>query len=140
MINKERLPDDIEKRLEKAITLMKNEKNIIFAYLFGSIARGERKPLSDLDLAVYLKNTRKTTEYKLNLITKLIDCLGTKDFDLVILNKAPISLAGRILMSRKVIVDKIPTIRHSYESLTLRQFSDFSIKESQILKRSFNIG
>ncbi len=140
MIHKERLPKDIEKRFEKAITLMNNEKNIIFAYLFGSLARGERKPLSDIDLAVYLKSTRKVAQYKLNLITKLIECLGTEEFDLVILNTAPISQSGRILMTRKVIVDKVPTIRHSYESLTLRQFSDFSIKETQILKRSFKLG
>jgi hypothetical protein len=58
----------------------------------------------------------------------------------VILNNAPLSLAGRILQGRKVLVDKEPFVRHIFESRILREFFDFAVKEKNILKRRYGIG
>ena len=114
------------------------ESNIIFAYLFGGLAKGQFGPLSDIDLALYLKNEKKI-DY-LDTFGKISEILGTGEIDLVILNKAPLSLAGRVLQGRKVLVDKAPFVRHRFESLTLRMFFDFSLKERTILKRRYGIG
>jgi len=76
----------------------------------------------------------------LDTFGKISEILGTGEIDLVILNQAPISLAGRILQSREVLVDKAPFVRHRFESLTLRMFFDFSFKEREILKRRYGIG
>jgi hypothetical protein len=35
---------------------------------------------------------------------------------------------------------KIPILRHEYESLTLRKFFGFAIKERDILQRRYGIG
>jgi hypothetical protein len=51
----------------------------------------------------------------------------------VLLNTAPISLAGRVLMSRRVLLDRDPHLRHRYESLQLRMFHDFRVREHRIL-------
>ena len=59
--------------------------------------------------------------------------LGTDAVDVVLLNTAPISLAGRVLLSRRVILDRHPHVRQAYESLTVRQFHDFRIREHRIL-------
>lgn len=140
MIYRNKLPEDIKYRLNNAKRLLKDDKNVVFAYLFGGFGRDEIKPLSDIDIAVYLKKSDKISDYKLNLISKLILTLGTDEIDLVVLNHAPISIVGRILKSRKVLVDKNPSFRKSYELLMLRQFFDFTIKESQLLKWRFNLG
>ncbi len=36
------------------------EDNIIFAYLFGSMASGSQTNLSDVDIAIYLQNTDRS--------------------------------------------------------------------------------
>jgi hypothetical protein len=60
--------------------------------------------------------------------------------DLVILNTAATSLAGRILQQRRVLVDKEPPRRHTYESVTLREFFDFRIKERAYFGRRYGVG
>lgn len=94
--------------------------------------------MSDVDMALYIKSI-KELDY-LGLFGKISDILGTEEIDLVILNEAPLSLAGRILRSRKVLIDKNPFLRHKYESLVLREFFDFTKKERDILKRRYRIG
>jgi len=62
------------------------------------------------------------------------------ELDLVILNTAPTSLAGRILQNKRILIDKEPFKRHEYESVTLREFFDFSIKEKSIFLSRYGIG
>jgi hypothetical protein len=45
-----------------------------------------------------------------------------------------------ILENKKVVVDREPFLRHHYESLTMREYFDFSIKEKDILYRRFLSG
>jgi hypothetical protein len=69
--------------------------------------------------------------------SRLIDILQTDEIDLVILNIAHLPLLMNILRNKKVIVDKEPFARHKFESLTMRKYFDFSIKESAQLKRRY---
>jgi hypothetical protein len=133
MIKYERLPVDIRLRLDGSKKILIEDENIIFAYLFGGLAKGDVHPLSDIDLAVYLKHTDELAAYKLQLFNKITDVIGTSEMDLIILNTSPISLTGRILQSREVLVDKEPFSRHAFESLNLREYFDFRIKENALL-------
>lgn len=139
MIKHEKLPDDILQNIEAAKNVLLEDKNVLFAYLFGGLVKG-KTPLSDVDIAVYLRDAEDLAEYKLNLYHELTETLKTGELDLVVLNTAPLSLTGRILKSRRVLVDKEPFERHKYESLTLRKFYDFSIRESALLKRRYSVG
>jgi hypothetical protein len=78
-----------------------------------------------------------SAEKKLELLSNLADILKTDEIDLVVLNKAPLTLKMKILENKRIIVDKIPFLRHRYESLTLREYFDFSFKESFILGKRF---
>jgi len=108
-----------------------------FAYLFGSLAKREPSYLSDVDIAVYLSEDADFLEKKMEILGKLIELLETDEIDLVILNSAPLTLRMSILETKEVIVDNAPYLRHTYESLTMREYFDFSIRESAILKRRF---
>ena len=88
MIRFQQLPEDIEQRLPLASEYLRSHPKVVFAYLFGGLARGERRPLSDVDIAVYLAGTVATADVKLDILGKLIDILGTDEIDLVILNTA----------------------------------------------------
>lgn len=138
MIRFRPLPKNIREKLDNLADLFLRDPNIIFAYLFGSLSKGQPKPLSDIDLAVYLK-AKKAGDYLL-LFGKISKALETDEIDLVILNDSPPSLAGRILGTTRVLIDKAPTLRHKYESTTLRNFFDFQVKEKNILQGRYGIG
>lgn len=141
MIKYKKLPDNILENIEAAKEVLSRDKNVVFAYLFGGlVGKDKPAPLSDVDMAVYVQSLNRLGEYKLKLFDRLTDALKTEELDLVILNVAPISLSGRIQMNKKILVDKKPFIRHKYESLTLRMFFDFRIKEDAMLKRRYAIG
>ena len=135
MIRYKELPANIEDLLPKALTYLQSMPDILFAYLFGSFGRGKRLPLSDVDIAVYLKEPTVVQEKKMQILGALVDILQTDEVDLVVLNSAPLPLRMRILESKKVVVDHEPFLRHQFESLTMREYFDFSIKEREILNR-----
>ena len=137
MIKQRALPSDILQRLELLEPLLTSDSRVVFAYIFGGLASGRQRPLSDVDIAVYLDSYVDKIETKLDIIGVLSDALKTDEIDLVVLNGAPISLVGRVLMKKRLIVDKQPFIRHSFESLALREFFDFSRKEQDVLSRRF---
>ena len=112
----------------------------MFAYLFGSQAGRTAGPSSDIDVAVFLKEDTDFVKEKLNILGVLTEKLQTDAIDVVILNTAPTSLLGRILAKRGVLVDREPFRRHIFESLTLRQYLDFSIKETANLEGRFGLG
>ena len=138
MIRFKKIPEDIHQKNDLLNDLFMEDSNIIFAYLFGGLVRGKRKPLSDVDLGIYVKNM-KGSDY-LSLFSEISEILRTDEIDLVVLNSAPISLAGRILQKRKLLMDKDPFLRHKYESRILREFFDFAIKEKELLDRRHGIG
>jgi len=140
MIKFEKLPPGTLARIPAAAQVLADDDVVVFAYLFGGLASGDSRPLSDVDLAVYTHEVADPGAHKLALFDRLTDALGTAELDLVVLNRAPTSLAGRILQHRKVLVDKDPFRRHAYESQTLRQFFDFRFKEDAILARRYGIG
>jgi uncharacterized protein len=139
MIKFETLPKEILSRLPDVKKALAEDENVTFAYLFGSLASGRVTPLSDVDIAVYLGDVSKRAEHKLALFDKLTDALGSSELDLVILNTAPTSIAGRVLQNKQILVDKEPFRRHAYESLTLREFFDFRVKEEAFFQRRYGI-
>jgi predicted nucleotidyltransferase len=140
MIRHKKLPANIEDLIPGALIYLQSMPDILFAYFFGSFGRGEHFPLSDVDIAVYLKQPTAVGEKRMEILGSLIDILQTDEIDLVVLNSAPLPLRMRILENKKVIVDREPFVRHHYESLTMREYFDFSILEREILNRRFLSG
>ena len=126
--------------LPKTETYLRSRPDILFAYLFGGLARGKPLPLSDVDIAVYLRETVDLFEKKLEILGKLTYLLETDEIDLVMLNEAPLTLRMKVLENKRIIVDNDPFLRHEYESLTMREYFDFSTKEMAILERRFLYG
>ena len=137
MIKYSALPENIDSLLPQAESYIQLRRDVLFAYLFGSIARGKLTPLSDVDIAIYLSEGTIAFEMKMEILGKLIDILQTDEIDLVLLNSAPLTLRMKILENKKVIADNAPFLRHQYESLTMREYFDFSVREKAILERRF---
>jgi predicted nucleotidyltransferase len=137
MIRFSKLPDNIHELIPRAVSYLRSRKDIHFGYLFGGLARNKLTVLSDVDVAVYLSEDADLSEEKLDILGNLMDILQTDEVDLVLLNRAPLPLKMKILEHRVVIVDNNPFLRHRYESLTMREYFDFSFLETGILKRRY---
>ena len=137
MIKFSKLPENILQLLPGAVKYLESHPKILFSYYFGSLAKGTLSPLSDVDIAIFLKKGNNLADRKLEILGKLIDILETDEIDLVVLNTADLPLIMGILNNKKLIVDKDPFARHQFESLMMRKYFDFSVIESAQLKRRY---
>jgi predicted nucleotidyltransferase len=137
MMKHHKLPENILDLLPEAVDFLTSHLKVVFSYLFGSLAGRPPSPLSDVDIAVYLKPGTDFAESKLEILGELMDILQTDDIDLVVLNTADISLVMNIIKARQIIVDNDPFERHRFESLAMRKYFDFSYRELGQLKRRY---
>lgn len=109
--------------VELAKAFLSAEPKVKFAYLFGSHASGQAGPLSDIDLAVYLDGRLDLFKWRLRLMDALARVLKSENFDLVVLNNAPILLSYEVIRNGIVLKDDRQR-RVMYESQTLRDYLD----------------
>lgn len=140
MIHRAPLPADVDEKIATLGQALEACPGVLFAYLFGSAARGTRGPLADVDVAVYLTEGMDPVGGQLAAIRTVAQHLGTDEVDVIILNTAPTALAGRILGGRRVLCDRDPFRRHRFESRALREFFDFRIFERRNLEWRFSRG
>lgn len=140
MIRTRPLPDGVAVTVDTLGRALEQHPVVRFAYLFGRAAAGRLTPLSDIDVAVFLDDEVDPLEARLAAIGAVTAHLHSDEVDVVVLNSAPTSLVGRVLLTRKVILDRDPPLRHRFESLALRQFFDFRFLEHTHLALRFGHG
>lgn len=140
MIRRRPLPHGVAMTLDTLGHALEQCPAVRFAYLFGRAASGRLTPLSDIDVAVFLDDKVDPLEARLAAIGAVTAHLRSDEIDVVVLNSAPTSLVGRVLLTRKVILDRDPFMRHRFESLALRQFFDFRVLEHTQLALRFGHG
>lgn len=101
--------------------ILKHEKNILLAYIFGSSAKSNSRSPNDIDIAIMLNNNVHGMK-KLEFINALSDKLSSvvkRPIDIVILNSAAPALKQQVIkygyllfekkggLARKLIVDTI---------------------------------
>jgi predicted nucleotidyltransferase len=114
-------PNEIEARLRSAL---ERHADVIVAYLFGSTARGRAGPLSDLDVAVLLREGADTEATQLDLIGDLARAAGTDEIDLVVLNDAPNELAFRVIRDGRVLLCRDEAARVHHRVRTILEYLD----------------
>lgn len=115
--------------IKKAISpVFERDGRVLFAYLFGSAAKGAVAFLSDIDVAVYLREVDPVAffDIKLSLHADLCRALKRNDVDLVVLNTAANNmLIEDIIRYGVVIYDCDTDARENYEVMALHQAIDF---------------
>ncbi len=104
--------------------ILEGDKDVRLAYLFGSQATRLTHPLSDIDIAVYLKDgDRKSCLQKEEELAKeLIISLGTDRIDLVILNVAGVELEHKVIATGTLLLSKDEAERIEYEEGVLLRY------------------
>lgn len=94
-----------------------------FVYLFGSHAREDAGSLSDIDVAVYLDRRLDAFRYRLVLMEELARFLKGAEFDLVVLNNAPLALQYEIVREGRVLKED-KRRRVDFETRVLSRYLD----------------
>ena len=128
------LPSDVGARLAAlGDAIAAASPDVLFAYAFGSATTGALTPRSDIDIAVFAAPGADAHAVRLSVARAAARQMGTDAVDVVLLNTAPVAVAGRVLGTRRVLLDRDPFARHRYESATARLFQDFRIREHRLL-------
>lgn len=104
--------------------ILKKDKDIAFAYIFGSLASGLSHPYSDLDIAIYLKPGNKDYYHKKEALLLGDLCSGLKGYnvDLILLNVAPLVLQFRVISEGIVIYSTDEQARVDFETSVLYRY------------------
>jgi hypothetical protein len=97
----------------------------VAVYLFGSVARDEARPGSDVDVAVLLRAEPRPGLQGLDLrlegdLERRIGCR----VQLVVLNRAPADLVHRVLRDGVLVLDLDPSARIRFEVRARNEYFD----------------
>jgi predicted nucleotidyltransferase len=119
-------------------SVLEDNNNIVFAFLFGSIVRNKMHYSSDIDIGIYFKNKPALFEIG-NLNLKIEEAVNHK-IDLVELNyldKNDPVLAYNILSEGILIVNNDIKIFNDYKKSVLLKYLDFK-PTNDLINESFN--
>ena len=104
------------------------KRNILFAYLYGSIALGQSHRFSDMDIGVYIKEIPQDEFRRLELTLALeIDekLKDSPESDVRIMNHLPLAINGKIVTEGILIYCEDDKQRIEFETNTRMAYFDF---------------
>jgi predicted nucleotidyltransferase len=107
---------------------LEGRPEILEAYLFGSSARDEAQPHSDVDVAVYLDVApvpESPFGYAADLMTELMSALASNAVDVVILNEAGPLLYHRVLRDGVRVLSRDLAASTTREGRALSRYCDY---------------
>lgn len=122
----ENLPvDELARRVSQTLA---PRAEVLEAYLFGSHAVGAAQAHSDVDIAVYLDESRIPMSpygFAAELGSALMAALGRNDVDVVVLNRAPPLLYHRVLRDGMRILSRDLRATTTREGYALSRYCDY---------------
>ena len=104
--------------LEKLKEIFKDYPYIASVYLFGSHASGKVGPMSDLDIAILLKDDApkgRELIHKMDYLAyRIEEALQAKEVDLIELNNQGLIFQYNVLRTGKLIYDADPLFRTNF--------------------------
>jgi predicted nucleotidyltransferase len=115
--------DAIEARLSEFFAARAEGQEIAAAYLFGSVARGNARSRSDVDVAVLYQGDPPSGLASLGLSGDL-ERLLRRSVDVVVLNRASPDLVHRVLRDGRLLVDRDRSRRIAFEVRSRGEYFD----------------
>jgi len=110
--------------LNRLLDIAKQDKDIIAVLLFGSTAREEQHPKSDIDICLVLIPQKKPYN-NLYMSHKRLKYLSQSDMDIQIYQQMPLYIKTRILKEGKILFVKNENLLYDIAIKTVKEFEDF---------------
>lgn len=118
-------PTELEVVISRLASLCPG-RGVILMYVHGAHARGDQGPLSDLDIAVLLEDTRSgDLNAELDLLTSLQEACDREDVDLVVLNNAGAIIKDRVVRNGRLAYARSARDRVLFEAAAIKEALDF---------------
>ena len=114
--------------------VMADEAHVLWAYVFGSVARGEDG--RDVDVAIMPAATMPKGAVAWGQIVARLEAATGRKVDLVDLSRGELPLIGPMLLERVIVLDRARDARHAFEAETTSRWLDFkpSYEEAQRIR------
>jgi predicted nucleotidyltransferase len=117
--------DEIKAKLREFFGACADAEEFAAAYLFGSWARGSARPDSDVDVGVlYVEAPPPGLEGLAFHLEADLERLLKRPVHLIVLNRAPVDLAQRVLRDGCILLDRDSSRRIRFEVRTRQEFWD----------------
>jgi predicted nucleotidyltransferase len=109
----------VKKIVNKILENVKHHPKVVAVYLFGSYAKREQKGISDIDIAIILKNPNKDDEAE-------IGSLYGKNIDVVLFHKLPLHIKFEVFKYGKELLVKDEDYLFEIKLKVLREYLENS--------------
>lgn len=133
MVRLSRTPKNININpyLKKIQNYFSQRPDTAATFLFGSYGTQYQTSLSDIDIAVlFIPGTALRLTTQLEIMSDLSDITGEEDINVIVLNKAPLTIQFEVLKTGKVLVKKEMYLEDFHEYVCKR-YADFKIDLDQ---------
>jgi predicted nucleotidyltransferase len=135
---KKRLPvKEKEAMIDRISEILRDKEYILFAYIFGSFIT--EVVFHDIDVGLFIsgEKTGSPLKIELEIENELEDAIHVQ-FDVRIINDAPLSFIYNILKNGVVVVDRNKSLRADFEGLIYKKYFDFQHLRREYLKEIIN--
>ena len=113
---------DAERTLRELIAHAEEDREVLAVILFGSQARGDAGPESDVDVCVVLEARAPSG---IEASHKRLDYLAGRDLDVKIFQQLPLYIRSRVLKEGRVLFVRDEDRLYELAYRTARAFEDF---------------
>ena len=117
-----------DRQKENLAQFFASQSEVMLAYLFGSLARGDSHALSDIDIAVLLSGApdkMQCFDASLKLMAELSRLLHKDEVDVVMLNHVPVALRYRVLRDGVLLFYRDYDRMLDFRLRTVNEYLDF---------------
>ena len=90
---------ELNHRLSKIVETIKSHPDVVAIYLFGSYAKGEQTPMSDVDIAVILDKPTSESEAD-------VGSMATPEIDVVLFHRLPLHIKFEVFKHGKELCER----------------------------------
>ncbi len=104
--------------------------DVAFVFLFGSFARGNLTPYSDMDIAIFF--SKKIDFFRSNDLREKLSAILNIDVDIVVLNNASPIIKMQVLKKGALLINKNPKVYNEFFVNTTKEYDDLKIIRKEI--------
>jgi len=118
----------MKREIEGIVEDLKKYSEVMVIILFGSYAKGKTKPISDIDIAVMLKDPNKSLEAEMS-------CFSSNIFDVVPFSRLPLYIQFEVIKYGKILFLRDDEYFQKLKSEILREYLDMSYLYERMSRR-----